>query len=258
MTFSFLPPRRSIRARIIVLTTIAFLAPVVGHAQWPVTKLKNVQVLPEDITPAALVDTMRAFTRALGVRCTYCHVGKEGEPLSTFDFASDDKVEKNKARAMLRMVGAINGDYLAKLQDRRDPRIIVQCATCHRGVAQPRPLPQVLLMAYDAGGADSLDHAYRALRTRYYGSAAYDFGEVSLTAVADALTVRHKNADAVRTHQLNVEMFPNSAFALWQAGAAEAASGDTATATTHLRRSLEIRPGNPAVVTLLKQLGKEP
>ena len=33
---------------------------------------------------------MPGFTRALGVRCSYCHVGEEGESLSTYDFASDD------------------------------------------------------------------------------------------------------------------------------------------------------------------------
>src|SRR5690242_15627824 len=96
----------------IVLTLLAtVLATRVAQAQFPPQKLQNLKVFPKDIPVRALLDTMGSFTRALGVRCTYCHVGEEGQPLSTFDFASDDKPTKNKAREMLRMVGAINGDY---------------------------------------------------------------------------------------------------------------------------------------------------
>src|SRR5690242_7344879 len=126
-----------------------------AYAQFPPTKLQNLKVFPKDIAVRALIDTMAGFTRALGVRCQYCHVGEEGQPLSTFNFKSDEKPEKNKAREMLRMVGAINGDYLTKLASRRTPQINVGCMTCHRGIAQPRTLQQVVLTAYDSAGADS-------------------------------------------------------------------------------------------------------
>jgi len=232
--------------------------PASASAQWPVTKVRNVKVLPTDISPAALVDTMRAFTRALGVRCTYCHVGKEGEPLSTYDFASDERPEKAKAREMLRMVSAINSEYLTKLTARRSPAIGVQCATCHRGIAQPRPIQQVLIAAYDAGGADSLDHAYRALRRRYYGSAAYDFGEVPLSDVADVLVQRKKLADAVRAHLLNTEMLPNSPFAFWMAGTTQLAAGDTSGAVSNLQKAVALNPNHQGALTLLQQIGRKP
>src|SRR5437660_10875876 len=96
------------------LLIISALAAQTAHAQFPPQKLQNLKVFPKDIAVRALVDTMASFTRALGVRCTYCHVGNEGEPLSSYDFPSDQKPEKNKAREMLRMVGAINGEYLTK------------------------------------------------------------------------------------------------------------------------------------------------
>ena len=51
---------------------------------------------------------MRNFTSALGVRCQFCHVGQEGQPLAPFDFASDQKRNKLVARQMLRMVAEIN------------------------------------------------------------------------------------------------------------------------------------------------------
>ena len=229
-----------------------------ASAQWPITKVKNVQVLSSDISPAALVDTMKAFTRALGVRCTYCHVGKESDPLSAYDFASDDKPEKTKAREMLRMVKTINGDFLGKLAARRSPAIGVQCATCHRGVAQPRSIQQVLILAYDAGGTDSLDHAYRALRQRYYGSAAYDFGEVPLSDVADVLVQRRKLSDAVRVQLLNAEMSPTSTFAFWMAGATQLTAGDTAGAIASLQKAVALNPNNQGALGLLQQLGRKP
>ena len=247
------------RAVWILVTTFGFVAlPAPTNAQWPVTRLKNVQVLSADISVTALVDTMKAFTRALGVRCTYCHVGKEGDPLSAYDFASDERVEKGKAREMLRMVAAINGDYLAKLAVRRAPAIGVQCATCHRGVAQPRTLQQLLLTAYDVAGPDSLDHAYRALRKRYYGSAAYDFGEVPLSDVADALVLRDRRSDAVRVQLLNTEMSPTSTFAHWMAGATQLSAGDTVGAVASLRKAVALNPNNQGALGLLQQLGQKP
>ena len=251
--------RSASRIVLSVLAAVFLVAiPEAARAQWPITKLKNIQALPADISVTALVDTMRSFTRALGVRCTYCHVGKEGEPLSTYDFASDERPEKTKAREMLRMVRAINGDHLTKLAARRSPAIGVQCATCHRGVAQPRSIQQVLIMAYDAGGPDSLDHAYRALRRRYYGSAAYDFGEVPLSDVADVLVQRKQLPDAVRTHLLNTEMSPTSFFAFWMAGATQLAAGDTAGAVASLEKSVALNPNNQGALTLLQQIRRRP
>jgi tetratricopeptide (TPR) repeat protein len=227
-------------------------------AQWPPERLKNIKVLPPDIPVRALLDTMGGFTRALGVRCAYCHVGGETTPFEKRDFSSDSMPTKAKAREMLRMVLAINNDHLSKLVDRRTPAIVVTCATCHRGVAQPRPLQQVLLMAYDAGGVDSTEAAYRALRQRYYGSAAYDFGEVPLADVASAVRARGKLPDALRLHALNVEFSPRSSFALRQAANAQLAAGDTASAVASLERALGINPNDGQARSVLDALKRKP
>jgi hypothetical protein len=227
-------------------------------AQWPPERLKNLKVLSQDISVRSLVDTMAGFTRALGVRCAYCHVGGETTPLEKIDFASDSMPAKVKAREMLRMVLAINRDHLTKLVDRRDPPIVVTCATCHRGVAQPRPLQQILLTAYDAGGADSTEAAYRALRQRYYGSAAYDFGEVPLADVASVVRARGKLADAIRLHTLNIEFSPRSGFALRQAAGAELAAGDTAAATAALERALGLNANDSQAKDALDRLRRKP
>ena len=102
---------------------------------------KNLKVLPKDIGRADLIANMKFFSQALGVRCTYCHVGEEGKPLSTFDFASDAKAHKATARDMIRFVQRLNTDLPGITGD---PSAKVSCYTCHRGSDKPAteiPLP---------------------------------------------------------------------------------------------------------------------
>jgi len=178
----------------------------------PREEFKNLKVLPKGIPPGELRAMMSGFTRALGVRCAYCHVGEEGKPLRHEDFQLDDKPTKLKAREMIKMVQDINDKYLATLDHRADPPIRVECATCHRGATQPRMLQAVLKTAYDTGGMDSTLARYRALRDRYYGRFTYDFGEVPLADVAGSLLEGHP-ADAESLLAFNVTMNPTSAFA---------------------------------------------
>lgn len=238
------------------LPVLAVLGASSAAAQFPPERTKNLKVLPADLPVRAVIDTMRSFTRALGVRCTYCHVGEEGQDLAQYDFESDEKPAKVKAREMLRMVAAINGEHLAKLTSRREPAISVSCATCHRGVSEPRPLQQLVLSAYDAAGADSAEAAYRALRQRYHGRAAYDFGEVALADVGAELRGRGKLPDALRFYLLNVEFAPTSGFALRQAAAAQVAAGDTAGAVKHLERALAANPQDEQATRALAALRK--
>src|SRR5262245_24181699 len=67
---------------------------VPGGGRGPQPPPKNLQVLPKDWTRQQVTQVMRGFTRGLGVRCPFCHVGEEGADLSTFDFASDEKPTK--------------------------------------------------------------------------------------------------------------------------------------------------------------------
>lgn len=99
---------------------------------------KNLQALPKDIGQAQLFPIMKSFAQGLGVRCTHCHVGTEGQPLSTFDFASDAKPTKLIARAMLAMVHRINSQEF-DVADMKDAK--VTCFTCHRGSTKPLTAP---------------------------------------------------------------------------------------------------------------------
>lgn len=69
--------------------TLIFLS-VSSSAQVP-TEFKNLRLIPSDIESRELIDVMKNFTMALGVRCEFCYVGEAGASLSTFDFASDAK-----------------------------------------------------------------------------------------------------------------------------------------------------------------------
>ena len=173
----------------------------------------NLQVLPDTLSRAQVVGIMGGFTRALGVRCVHCHVEEQRDGVLHRDFASDAKPTKRVAREMMRMVMSIN-ERLATLPQRASPPVTVQCATCHRGSVRPRMLQDTLLIAYGNGGIDTLQATYRALRERYYGTGAYDFGEVPLASVGDTLRVRRALADAALVHALNVEANPSSDFAV--------------------------------------------
>src|SRR5262245_17581627 len=78
------------------------------------------------------------------------------------------------------------------------PTVSVKCVTCHHGVAQPRTLQDVLANTYQSGGIDSAVARYQALRDRYYGQFAYDFGEVPLVDVSNQLRQQGHAEDASR------------------------------------------------------------
>jgi hypothetical protein len=69
------------------------------------------------------------FTKSLGVNCTHCHVAGQWD--------SDDKGAKETARAMSRMVIAINNEYLKKIPTLNSANPSVNCTTCHRGQKRP-------------------------------------------------------------------------------------------------------------------------
>ncbi len=98
-------------------------------AQGPPT---NLQVLPQDTPRPQLTALMRSFTAALGVQCSHCHVGTPQER------AKDDLETKAKARNMLKMVMALNGEYLG-VPAGEDNK--VTCYTCHRGELKPLTAP---------------------------------------------------------------------------------------------------------------------
>ncbi|MDQ5843707.1 MAG: c-type cytochrome [Acidobacteriota bacterium] len=90
---------------------------------------KNIQVL-QGLPQSQLIPVMNFMASSLGVRCTFCHVNKEGN----WDFAADEKPEKNTAREMIKMVQNINKTTFRGATE-------VSCFTCHRGRTHPVSVP---------------------------------------------------------------------------------------------------------------------
>lgn len=191
---------------------LLFASTAAAQANEPPQPFSNLQVLPSDIEWPDLQRLMRSFNVALGggIGCLRCHVGTSGQPISTWDFASDERLSKRKARVMLRMVNAINEGFLASLPERADSNLAVTCATCHAGRTIPRPLRDELMLAYEADGIDSLVQAYRTLRVGYYEQGAYDFSIFPLRSVAAQLRQRGSLEDATAVAQLNVDAHPTN------------------------------------------------
>lgn len=212
--------------------------PASAQGRFPPDSFKNLKVLSKSISQRALIDTMRGFALALGVRCVYCHVGKEGQPLDSVDFAADDKRPKKVARVMMHMVMHINEEHLADVPDRPKPVVVVRCATCHRGIARPRLLDDDLALMLADSGIDATVNRYRALRQRYYGSGSYDFGEGVLNQLARVEAQAKRLDNSMALLKLNGEFYPASAQIPFLEAEVYLQRGDTAAAVAGYRDAL--------------------
>lgn len=223
---------------------------------WP-EKPVNLKVLPREFTGQKLSPIMRGFTRSLGVRCTYCHVGEEGKPLSTYDFASDQNPNKERAREMYRMLGEIN-DHLKKIAPSGDKRVNMWCHTCHQGRPRPATLEEELGEAYRRSGVTAALARYRELRERHYGRGAYDFGEGSLNAFGHELLGKGDVEGAVAVFRLNTSQFPQSGNVWDSLAEGYLAAGNTLLAQIFCRKSLEVDPQNAGALARLRKLEGKP
>ena len=222
---------------------------------WP-EKTENLQVLPEDWPGTRLRPVMLGFSRALGVRCAHCHQGVDGQPLSTFDFVSDENPNKDRAREMLRMLGTIN-DHLDKIEPSGDQRVNMWCHTCHRGRPRPMTLGEELGETYRMQGLDAALAAYSDLKETYYGKGAYNFGEGALNEFGYAVLRNEDTAGAIRIFTLNAETFPASANVWDSLAEAYMKAGENDLAETYYQKSLELDPNNENAKEMLKKLKEE-
>ena len=237
------------------------LAPLAAQAagHFPPDSLINVKVIPKSTPVVQVVGMMRNFAGALGVRCWFCHVGQEGQPLAQFDFAKDEKRTKLTARQMMRMVEEINRrlDTLPE-HAQMTSHVEVTCNTCHRGVSRPMSLEQLIQETAQTSGADSAARAYRALRERYYGRAAYDFGEPTLDIAAFRLARGGKFAEAFAILRLNEEQFPASSNLSTFRGNINLMKGDTAAAIAAFREAVRRDSTNEEAKGRLRSLRQSP
>jgi tetratricopeptide (TPR) repeat protein len=195
-----------------IMLVVFATTPSRGQAQEEDNGYSNLRVLPENISRSDLGAIMQANSRGLGLPrrqgegCLYCHVGDMETPRGEWDYASDSKPEKIRARAMLQMVADINGRHLAGIDDRVAPDLEVSCYTCHAGRTDPRPLPELLWNAYGEAGIDGLIDEYQRLRERYFGADAYDFRPHVLEDISTELADQEEFGDALILARVNAEI----------------------------------------------------
>jgi hypothetical protein len=94
---------------------------------------KNVKLLT-GLTDIELQRSMNLMRSSLGTHCDHCHV-----IVKEWNFASDEKPAKKRAREMIQMVAEMNRTNFGG-------RAVISCYTCHRGSIRPMnlvPLPQI-------------------------------------------------------------------------------------------------------------------
>lgn len=248
-------PLRCVAVTLSLFLSMTSASPV--RAQIP-DEFTNLRVLPEDISRDSLVNVMRGFSFALGVRCQYCHVGGDGVSFEGVEFAKDDDPDKRKARFMMRMTQNLNRHVLPLIPERDEPLLQMQCKTCHRGLSRPTLLTQDLAWIIDEHGVDSATTRYRTLRERIGMAGAYDFGEWEMNTLAERLEADGRLRDAIAVYELNGEFFPESVSIAFSLGRLHEAVGDTAAAVLSYERVLELRPAHGAARARLEALRENP
>ncbi|MBC7843376.1 MAG: c-type cytochrome [Gemmatimonadaceae bacterium] len=247
------------RARLLCvgLLAVAPCALAQSSGRFPPDSLVNTTIIPRGTPVQAVIGRMRNFSVDLGVRCTHCHLGEEGKPLATFDFASDEKRTKIVAREMMRMVDDINA-RLQTLPGRSANGLQVTCATCHRGLSRPMTLAAFMTEAATTVGADSAVRAYKVLWQRYYGSDAYDFRENSLNGAAFRLARAQKFEEALAMLRLNEEKYPAGVAMFVTRGTVMLLKGDTTAAEAAFREAIRRDPANDEAKGRLREIGRQP
>ena len=106
---------------------------------WKPDTLHNLEVLPKDITPDALIKLMKDWNASLNVDCVFCHKGQIGKPWSTYDFTDTTKKRHEVARLMVKSTVGLNEAF--KDLGEADEPVKVTCASCHRRSRHPEITP---------------------------------------------------------------------------------------------------------------------
>src|ERR1700682_6386058 len=130
---------------------------------------KNVKQLT-GLSDFELQRAMGEISASLGVTCDFCHMHKEHD----WDFASDEKKEKVRAREMIAMTRGLNEGSFGG-------RSTIACFTCHRG--KEHPVGLVPLPVAQAAPTGDEHHAEAAAQTN---PTAEDLVKKYAAAVGDA------------------------------------------------------------------------
>jgi tetratricopeptide (TPR) repeat protein len=221
------------------------LSSVLAVGMWTVSSSTAAGQQPPRPTTRNLLADMQAYAQALGVACEYCHVAPANSSLP--------QPKKDIARQMIAMTRELN--LTVQLATGKAPNAVtrVECATCHRGVAIPRPLGQIIAQTLQEKGPDDAIAQYRDLRTRYYGRASYDFGEDELVNVARPIASLRPD-DTIALLELNIEFNPRSAKSYALMAFAYTRKFDDESALASVQKAVDLEPENGEFQGQLAQL----
>lgn len=233
-----------------LISILLCLAVLPVTAQVP-DEFMNLKVLPKDIGKQELMSVMRSFAGALGVRCEHCHIGSDN--LQGMDFATDELEAKRVARTMMVMTTEINDKLLPATG--RESVLRVRCVTCHRGLARPQQMDDLLEAAVEADGVDAALERFRALRAEYEGTGSYDFSSGTLAALAETLAREKGDLDgAMKVVDLNIELHPDDVYNQIMRGQLLLQKGDREGALAALQRAVELEPDNDYAKRMLARV----
>ena len=246
MSVSSVLGRTGVAAAVLLLAGAAF-------AQAPAQEApKNLKVLPKDWSREQVVAVMQNFTAALGVGCNFCHDLKQGQPP---DFASDEKKEKDMARAMMKVATDLNANLPKALGTDPKETTRIGCITCHRGVPEPKQIGEILAKTSAEKGFPAAAAQYDELKAKYYGAQAYDFTDQGLIATATPLRMTRTD-EAIQFLNLGLQKFPQSAPTYVALAQAQEVKKDTKGAIASLEKALAIDPKNAQAQRLMGELKK--
>jgi tetratricopeptide (TPR) repeat protein len=201
--------------------------------------------LPAQTPPADIMPLMQEIVQALGVQCEYCHSAPRGSGLP--------EPKKDIARQMIAMTRDLNARVQGATGKSATEAAQVKCVTCHRGVPIPRQLSEIVIRTYREKGAVAAAEQYRDLHQRFYGRAAYDFGEDTLIGAAQPLAAGRPD-DAIALLKLNLEFYPQSSKTYAAIAFAYTRKYDDPTAITYYEKAVELDPSNGVIRGQLEQL----
>ena len=194
---------------------------------------------------------MPAIAQALGVQCAFCHAG----PRTTQSKAEGQTrpLKYEIAGAMIAMTRDLNAKVLAATGKAPTEATQVTCVTCHRGVAVPGQLSDIVARTALADGPDAAIAQYRDLRQRYYGGQAYDFREDTLLDAGEKV-IRIKPQTAIPILRVNLEFYPKSVRSYERIAFAWTRSLNDEAAIAELEKAVAIEPENGTIRGQLEQL----
>jgi tetratricopeptide (TPR) repeat protein len=172
------------------------------------------------------------------------------------DMASDEKPHKKAARGMMLLTREINAKLPEAVGHTADKTTRVGCATCHRGVSDPKQLTDVVTDAAATGGSAAGLAKYKELREKFYGGQSYDFSENGLMQIAQRANTADKADDALAYLQANLEYYPKSSRTYVAMAQIKNGRGDKPGAIAALEKAIELDPNNAQAKTQLETLRK--